>query len=94
MNLSTHKIIESAHVRIDEFAEKAKEERKKELKDYIRFVYFEFDTLPDIFDNKDTSSFEPNIVTKLQKVQTKSQGLELQFEATELMPTESEGPKP
>ena len=37
LNLSTHKIIESAHVRIDEFAEKAEEESKKEPKDYIRF---------------------------------------------------------
>ena len=30
LNLSTHKIIESAHVRIDEFAEKTKEESKKQ----------------------------------------------------------------
>ena len=70
--LSTHKIIESAHVRIDEFAKKAEEESKKELEDYRRFVYFESDTLPGIFDNKDTSSLEPTIVTKLQEVHTKS----------------------
>ena len=28
LNLSTHKIIESAHVKVDEFVEKTKEERK------------------------------------------------------------------
>ena len=38
LNLSTHKIIESAHVKVDEFVEKAKEERKNEPKDYRRFV--------------------------------------------------------
>ena len=38
LNLSTHKIIESAHVRIDEFAKKSEEERNKEPKDYRRFV--------------------------------------------------------
>ena len=71
-NLSTHKIIESAHVRIDEFAEKIKEERKKELKDHRRFVYYELDTLPNIFDKKETSPLELSIVTELQEVQTKS----------------------
>ena len=30
LNLSTHKIIESAHVRIDEFVEKSEEESNKE----------------------------------------------------------------
>ena len=65
MNLSTHKIIESAHVRIDEFVEMAHEERKKELEDYRRFVYNESKTLLGIFDNKETSSANPNVVTKL-----------------------------
>ena len=32
LNLSSHKIIESAHVRIDEFAEKSEEESNKEPK--------------------------------------------------------------
>ena len=32
LNLSTHKIIESAHVRIDEFVEKTEEERRKGTK--------------------------------------------------------------
>ena len=30
LNFSTHKIIESAHVRIDEFAKKTEEENKQE----------------------------------------------------------------
>ena len=38
LNFSTHKIIESAHVRIDEFAEKTEEESRKEPKDYKKFV--------------------------------------------------------
>ena len=33
LNLSTHKIIESAHVRIDEFVEKSEEENNKEHED-------------------------------------------------------------
>ena len=37
LNLTTHKIIESAHVRIDEFAERIEEESKKELEDYRSF---------------------------------------------------------
>ena len=44
--MSTHKIIESAHVRIDEFIERREEERSKELEDYRRFVYYEPDTFP------------------------------------------------
>ena len=77
MNLSTDKIIESVHVRIDEFVQKVEKESKKELEDYIRFVYFESDTFPGIFDNKDTSSPKPTIVIELQEVKTKSQGPEL-----------------
>ena len=68
LNLSTHKIIESAYVRIDEFAKKAEEESKKEPKDYKRFVYYEFDTLPCLFDDKETSSAELNTVTESQVV--------------------------
>ena len=44
LNLSTHKIIESAHVRIDEFAEKSEEESNKELEDYKKFIYYEPNT--------------------------------------------------
>ena len=69
MNLYTHKIIESAHVRIDEFAEKDEEERKKEPENYRRFVYFESNTFPGIFRNKENSSIDPIVVTKLQEFQ-------------------------
>ena len=46
LNLSTHKIIESAHVRIDEFVEKSEGESNKEHEDYINFIYFEPNILP------------------------------------------------
>ena len=72
MNFSTHKIIESAHVKI---AEKTEEESNKELKDYIRFVYSELDTLPNLCERKDTSSPKsPKSLTiiKLHTVQPKS----------------------
>ena len=46
LNFSTHKIIESAHVRIDEFVEKSEEESSKEPKVYKRFIYYEPNTLP------------------------------------------------
>ena len=82
------------HVRIDEFVEKSEEENKKEPKDYKRFIYYEPDTLPNIFNNKETSPPEPSRVTELQEVQTRSQGPKSHSEATELRPTESEGPKP
>ena len=41
LNLSTYKVIESAHVKVDEFAEKTEEESKKEPKDYRRFVFID-----------------------------------------------------
>ena len=69
---STHKIIESVHMRIDEFAKKVKEESKKELEDYIIVFYCEFDTFPRIFYNKEASSTKPSVVTKSQVVQTES----------------------
>ena len=37
LNFSTHKIIESGHVRIDEFVEKSEEEIIKEPEDYKKF---------------------------------------------------------
>ena len=46
--------------------------------------------MPDTSINKETSSTEPSIVTKLQEVQTKSQGPKSHFEATKPMHTESE----
>lgn len=35
----TNKMIEIKNVRVDEFVDKNDEERKKELKDYGRFIY-------------------------------------------------------
>ena len=49
LNLTTHKFIESAHVRIDEFVEKSEEESNKETKDYKRFIYYETNTLQNLF---------------------------------------------
>ena len=62
LNLSTHKIIESAHVKVDEFAEKTEEERKKEFEDYRRFVFI--DMFSDTSINKTTST-DPSTPTKL-----------------------------
>ena len=45
LNLSTHKVIESAHVKIDEFIEKSEEQSSKEPKNYRNFVYYKLDTL-------------------------------------------------
>ena len=81
-------------MRINEFVERTKEESKKELEDYKRFVHVEPDTLLGIFDNMETSFAKPNVVTKLQEVQIESQGPELQSESFEVMPTESEGLEP
>ena len=94
LNFSTHKIIESSHVRIDDISKKIEEERKTEPEDYRRFIYFKFDTFKNIFDNKEIPSLEPSTVIELQEVKTKSQGPELHSEATKLTSTKSEGPKP
>ena len=48
LNLATHKVIESVHVKIDEFAEKSEEQIRKEPKKYIKFIYYELDTLPKV----------------------------------------------
>ena len=75
MNFSTHKIIESAHVRIDEFAEKSEEERKKEAEDCKRFVYYEPDTLPNLSKRREASppeSTKSPIATELKLVQPES----------------------
>ena len=90
MNLSTHKIIESAHVKVDEFVEKTKEERKKKPEDYKRIFFI--DTFLDTSVNKKTASTKPNIVTKLQEVQIESQRPELHSKAIEPIPTESKKP--
>ena len=63
MNLSTHKTIESSHMKVDEFAEKIEEESKKEPEDYMRFVFI--DTFSDTSINRKNASIEPNIDTEL-----------------------------
>ena len=45
LNLSTHKVIDNAHVKIDEFAKKRKEQSSKEPENYRNFVYYELDIL-------------------------------------------------
>ena len=45
--MSSQKIIESAHVRIDEFVEKSEEEGNKELEDYRKFIYYETNNFPE-----------------------------------------------
>ena len=50
LNFYIHKVIESAHVKVDEFVEKTSEESKKELEYYKRFIFI--DTFPDISINK------------------------------------------
>ena len=99
LNLSTHKIIESAHVRIDDFAEKSEEESNKEPEDYRRFVYYEPNTLPNLSKRKEASpleSLKSPIVTKLQTMQPESQSEvpESHSEATELPQEQSDSDGP
>lgn len=67
LNLTPQKVIESVHVKVDEFAERTEEERKREQEDYRRFVFIEPDTVPDTSINQETSTPESSI-TKLQEV--------------------------
>jgi hypothetical protein len=68
LNLSTHKNIESAHVRIDEFAEKREEESSKEPEDYRRFVYYEPDTFPNLSTSQKASPPKSPISPKATKL--------------------------
>ena len=70
MNLSTHKVIESAHVKVDEFVEKIEKERKKEIEDYIRFIFI--DTIIDTSINKRIVPAESNSTIKLETVPIES----------------------
>ena len=91
LNLSTHKIIESANVRIDDFAKKSEEERCKEPKDYRKFIYYEPNTLLDTSKgNKASPPESPKspLATKLQLVQLES-ATESQSKAAKLTQTES-----
>ena len=75
MNLSTHKTIESAHVTIDEFAEKSEEESNKESEDYRIFIYYEHDAQPNLSERKETAPHESpksQTITELQTVQPES----------------------
>lgn len=81
LNLSTQKVIERAHVKVDEFAERSEEESKRETEDYRRFVSIEPDTIPDTSANQESSTPESS-VTELQK------------EQTEPVSTESDEPEP
>ena len=86
MNLSTHKIIESAHVKIDEFLEKSEEESNKELEDYRKFIYYEIDTF------LEERGITTSKITELQKAQTRSQSQIVQPELKQ-EGTKSEGTK-
>ena len=81
LNLSTHKVIESACVKVDEFVEKIVEESKKEPEDYRRFIFIH--TILDTSNNKISVPTKLSVATELEIVQTESQGPELQTEATE-----------
>ena len=87
LNLSTLKIIESAHVRIDEFAQKSKEESNKEPKDYRKFIYYAPDTLPK---ERGVTTLDLNklhiVQTKSQLVQPEIQSEGIESEATEMLP--------
>jgi hypothetical protein len=71
LNLSTHKVIESAHAKIDEFVEECEEQNIKELENYINFFYCEPDTLLDVHTNTIGNQQSPPL--KLQQVQPESQ---------------------
>ena len=74
LNLSTHKVIESAHVKVDEFAKETTKESKKEPEDYRRFIFI--DTIPETSIDKRTIPAETIFATELEIVHTKLQKLE------------------
>ena len=83
-------VIESAHVKVDEFAENTEKESKKEPENYRRFVYIEPDTLPKISVNQETASIQPSTIIESQEdMQTESQE-DMQTESQEDMQTESQ----
>ena len=71
LNLSTHKVMESVHVKVDEFEEKSEEESKREPEDYRRFVSIEPDTIPDTSANQESSTPESSVI-ELQKEHSKA----------------------
>ena len=90
LNLSTHKVIESTHVKVDEFADKSEKENKRVPEDYRRFVYIEPDTIPSISFTQESLTPESS-VTKIQKVQTEPQQ---HSDTIEQVSTESEALEP
>jgi hypothetical protein len=62
LNLSTHKVIESAHVKVDEFAERTEKESKREPADYMRFIFIEPDTVPVTPVNQESSTPESSVI--------------------------------
>ena len=85
-------------MKIDEFAKKSEEESSKEPKDCKRFVYYETDTLKNLFGSQEASppkSPKSPKSTNLQPVQLKlqSKGPESQSRATKLFleKTKSDG---
>ena len=77
LNLSTHKVIESTHVKIDEFVEEYEEQRRKEPENYKNFVYYKIDTLLEDQENGSQHSSPPEspkppVQPELQPVQPES----------------------
>lgn len=52
LNLSTHKVIESAHVKLDDFVKECEEQSRKETENYRNLFYYEPDTLPKVQENQ------------------------------------------
>ena len=93
LNLKTHKIIESLHVRIDEFSKNIEEQSIKEPKDYRNFIYYENKAIPKPHDgegkqeeNESPKSPKTPEHPKLQVDPTESQSrfTESQFRSVEL----------
>ena len=70
LNLSTHKVIESAHVKVDEFVEKTTNERNKEPEDYRRFIFI--DMISNTSVNRRIVPIKPNFITKQETIPTES----------------------
>ena len=74
LNLATHKVIESVHVKIDEFVERSEEWSSKEPREYKNFVYYEEEpeTLPQIVETKQQQSECSKSQKEAPKSQTKA----------------------
>ena len=95
LNFSTHKIIESAHVRINEFAKKSEEESSKEPRDYKKFFYYKPNIVPNlsrILEASTPKSPKSLKSTELHLVQPElqSEGPKSQSDTTKLVPRQTE----